>query len=93
MGWHSANSAGGNITGTERSGNKFLLGAQPVGKRSSMKQVQGLSTSKYLCRARTAHIRQFRPDSGLGFQVKILDTPDSTHRERLRERGAQRERV
>jgi len=28
----------------------------------------------YRCRENVAHVRQSRPDSGLGFQVKVLNT-------------------
>ena len=55
-----------------------------------MKEVHNLATEKaalqaslsaeqryqhpYRCRAKMSHIRQSRPDSGLGFQVKFLTT-------------------
>ena len=29
----------------------------------------------YRCRANMEHMRQSRPDSGLGFEVKVLETP------------------
>jgi len=32
------------------------------------------SVEVYRCRANMAHIRQSRPDSGLGFDKKILET-------------------
>jgi len=34
----------------------------------------GTGEVTHICRANTAHIRQSRPDSGLGFQVKVFET-------------------
>ena len=56
----------------------------------------GLGTTKWVaqlarfrCRAKIAHIRQSRPDSGLGFRVKVLKTfevvPSSLGSGRVRE--------
>ena len=53
------------------------------------------------CRANVAHLRQSRPDYGLGFQVKFLKTfqvvPFSfatpVRRERKRDRVTERQRV
>jgi len=37
-------------------------------------QLTALGVRTIRCRVNTAHVRQSRPDSGLGFQVKVLKT-------------------
>jgi len=42
--------------------------------RDSLDSTDAHRVNNIRCRAKTAHIRQSRPDPGLVFQVKVLET-------------------
>ena len=49
--------------------------AQDLGLGFIFKElIQGLGSRRNRCRVNAAHIRQPSPDSGFGFQVKVLKT-------------------
>ena len=49
-------------------------GQFPMSEISLYTQILDAATTSHRCRANMAHLRQSRPESGLGFQVNVLKT-------------------
>ena len=57
-------------------GGLFLMSKVPLCMELNIEWGEGIISVR--CRAKMAHVRQSRPDSGLGFQVKICPLLDAT---------------